>query len=279
MPWTPLVVAMVLLLGVGILLYPTAAKWVTDYQQSQAATGYSNEVDALTAQQREAKLREARAFNESLGTVPIGDPFSMDPDQPDIGEEYRQTLSTSAGVMARVLIPAIDVELPIYHGTSDETLMHGAGHLEGTALPVGGMGMHSVITAHRGLPEATMFDDLDQVETGDLIIVETFGETLGYEVTETQVVLPDETDTLYPQSDKDQLTLITCTPLGINSHRILVTAERTELSEEHAEIAQDPPLTTPWWALVFLVVLGLAVFYVYRQGKAPVAKEPNGDHS
>jgi sortase A len=270
MPWIPLVVALVLLVGVGIMLYPSAARWVTDYQQSQAVTGYSTEVDALTAQQRETELQRAREFNESLGSAPIHDPFSTASTPSDVSDTYYQTLATDDGAMARLRIPAIDVEIPVYHGTADETLMRGAGHLDGTALPVGGTGTHSVITAHRGLPEATMFDDLDQVTEGDLIIVETFGETLGYEVTETQVVLPHETQSLYPSADKDQLTLLTCTPLGINTHRLLVTAERTELPEDHLAPPAEAQLSTPWWALVVLTAVGLAAYYVYRQGRVPV---------
>src|SRR5690606_28125561 len=153
--------------------------------------------------------------------------------------------------MARIKIPAIDADLPIFHGTSDSVLQQGIGHLEGSSLPVGGVGTHSVLTGHRGLATSTLFTHLDLMEGGDTFTIETLGEVLSYRVATIKVVQPDETESLYPQAGKDLVTLITCTPLGINSERILVTGERV-LPTPHADAvsaAQPPAAPFPWWAV------------------------------
>ncbi|WP_372457104.1 class C sortase [Microbacterium allomyrinae] len=178
------------------------------------------------------------------------------------------------GLMARIKIPSIGVDLPISHGTSDATLAKGVGHLEGTALPVGGASTHSVLTGHRGLADAELFTNLDRVVVGDTFTIETFGEVLTYEVTETQVVSPDQTETLYPQRGVDLVTLVTCTPLGINTHRILVTGERilpTPVRDLDAA-GQRPDIPGfPWWALGAsgaVVVAGAYVWFSAR--RAPI---------
>ena len=137
---------------------------------------------------------------------------------------YWEMLNTNPdGIMARLSVPSIDVDLPIYHGTSDAVLEHGVGHLQGTSLPVGGVDTHSVLTAHTGLAKATLFSNLKDVEIGDTFTISVFGEVLTYEVVETQTILPAETGSLIIQGDRDIVTLVTCTPLGINTHRYLVT--------------------------------------------------------
>lgn len=186
--------------------------------------------------------------------------------------DYNAILRTDeSGLMARLRIPAIDVDLPVYHGTSDATLLQGAGHLEGTSLPVGGPGTRSVITAHRGLANATMFTNLDRVKIGDTFTIEVFGKVLAYKVRETKVVEPTETESLRSVPGKDLVTLVTCTPLGINTHRILVTAERIEptpakdLANAHA--TSDLP-RFPWWAVWFSAGLLVAAVYVWRSGRS-----------
>lgn len=171
--------------------------------------------------------------------------------------------------MGRVKIPKINVDLPIYHGTDDDTLDRGAGHLEGSHLPIGGIDTHSVITAHRGLANATMFNDLDKIDSGDRFTLEVFGEVLTYQVIETRVVEPDETDTLRVRPGADVVTLITCTPLGINSHRILVTAERVTPTpaqdlEDAGKDSEVPGF--PWWAVLAGAVLIAVGLYLWRAG-------------
>lgn len=181
------------------------------------------------------------------------------------------------GLMARLRIPAIDVDLPIFHGTDDEVLLEGIGHLEGMALPVGGPGTHSVLTGHRGLAEATMLTHLDRLVVGDRFTVETFGEVLTYEVTSTAVVEPHETQTLHPRPGEDLMTLVTCTPIGVNSHRILVTGERvvpTPVTDLEAA-GETPDLPRfPWWAVVLVSAVAALGRYVWRAGR-PAGSAPD----
>jgi sortase A len=186
--------------------------------------------------------------------------------------EYDQILrADDSGLMARIKIDKIDVDMPIYHGTSDDTLMEGAGHLEGSSLPVGGTGTHSVITAHRGLANATMFSNLDQVGVGDTFRIEVFGEVLTYRVIETKVVEPEDTDSLRAVADNDLVTLVTCTPLGINTHRILVTGERvtpTPIADLEAAGANPDIPGFPWWAVLYAGGLAVAGIALWRMGLA-----------
>lgn len=183
--------------------------------------------------------------------------------------------------MGRLRIPVIDADLPIYHGTSDAVLERGVGHLQGTSLPVGGADQHSVLTAHRGLASSELFSHLDRVEIDDRFTIEVFGEVLTYRVVDTQVVRPDATESLYPQIGKDLVTLVTCTPLGVNSHRILVTGERiTPTPTEDLDRAGDVPEVPgfPWWVVIIggaVILLSAAVWragVVHRNEKAKGAR-------
>lgn len=267
-------VPLLILLGSGLLLYPNAASWLASVNQSKIIDQYSAEladVEPSVSQQ----LQAAAEYNAALDSgvllkagenKPTGDGTSHDDSL-----DYNSMLSSNeAGIMGRVRIPNIDVDLPIYHGTSDEVLLKGAGHLEGSHLPVGGEGTHSVITAHRGLAEATMFDDLGEVEIGDRFTLEIFGEVLTYQVRESRVVQPHETDTLRPVIGKDLVTLVTCTPLGINTHRMLITGERVEPTplEDLSQAGTSPNVPGfPWWAVgagVSLLLAGGYGWYSHR---------------
>ena len=173
--------------------------------------------------------------------------------------------------MSQLAIPSIDLRLPVYHGTRDETLQKGLGHLYGSALPTGGEGFHSVITGHTGLTNATLFDDLVDVEVGDAIYLSTFGERMKYQVYDIEVVLPEETDSLRAEEGRDLLTLITCTPYGINTHRLLVHAERVPMDPDEASVLDESTSTVQWWmwalGLVALaILLGLA-WWIWREKK------------
>ena len=187
---------------------------------------------------------------------------------PDVLPYDQQLKAGEAGIMGRIRIPSIDVDLPIYHGTSEETLLKGAGHLEGTSLPVGGDSTRTVITAHRGLPEATLFNNLDQVKEGDTFTLEVFGEVLTYRVFSTQVVEPQDSQAVLVEPGRDLATLITCTPLGVNSHRILVTGERiipTPAADvDSAGQASELP-RFPWWLPISIAVLLLIAVYLGRE--------------
>lgn len=286
--WPAVMVAIVALAGVTVFTYPTAASWFSQYNQSKLIEAYNNTMSAGTDPPAAEEVALARQYNDALSSgalleanerLPTGAGTSIDDSL-----SYDQILNAgSDGLMARIKIPSIDVDLPIYHGTSDETLLRGAGHLEGTSLPVGGESTHSVITAHRGLANATMFTNLNRVEIGDTFTIEVFGEVLTYQVFETKVVEPDETEAIRTQEGLDIVTLVTCTPLGVNSHRILVTGERvwpTPLADIEAAGAEPEIPRFPWWALWLAASVIVAGVYIWRNGYRPVAaaKTPKDDN-
>lgn len=267
--------AVIALVGLCAVLYPGVAGWLSSYNQSQVIRDYSKTSADVEPWARE-QLALAHDYNDALtagvrldagANIPTGEGTSS-----NATLTYRNILDAGAGVpMARVRIPAIQVDLPIYHGTSEDTLLMGAGHLEGSHLPVGGTNTHSVITAHRGLANATMFNDLDEVSVGDTFTVEVLDEVLSYRVMETRVVEPHDTDTLRVQVGRDVVTLVTCTPLGINSHRILVVGERITPTppEDLALRGQAPDIPGFPWALVALGGGIVAVsLFLWRAGIA-----------
>lgn len=269
----PLLAIFLITLGSTIALYPTAASWVSQYNQSKVAEVYVENVNHVIPA-AEQQLRDARRYNELLtsgaqleANANIAQGTGIDTEIADL-PKYRDLLKANQeGVMARLRIPAIDVDLPVYHGTDDDTLLKGAGHLQGTSLPVGGVGSRSVVTAHRGLAQATMFTNLNKVKKGDRFIYEVMGETLTYEVFDIQIIEPDKHETVRAVAGKDLSTLITCTPLGINSHRIVVTGERVYPTpvkdiEESGQPSEVPRF--PWWLVIWGTLLAAFLgFLIY----------------
>ena len=251
------VIALLSLAGLVLLLYPGTAAWISQYRQSLNIIDYDAAVSTAGPATLHEELELARAYNATLaGRAVVGAgsnvPVSLDSAGAGALSYERLLASDSEGIMGRIQIPAIDVDLPIAHGTSEATLLKSVGHLEGTSLPVGGIGSRAVLTAHRGLASARLFTDLDQVREGDRFTLAVAGEVFTYEVIRTQVVAPTDTETLLPEPDRDLVTLVTCTPLGVNTHRILVTGERIEPTPA-ADIAaaSAPPEVPrfPWWAV------------------------------
>ena len=268
--------AVLAIAGMLLFAYPTVAAWVTQYNQSKIITTYASDVDSADPDAA-TQLAQAHAYNDALS---VGAVLEANTNVPTgVGEGGDDTLdydsildANGAGLMARLRIPTINLDLPVYHGTSDETLLAGLGHLEGTSLPVGGEGTRAVITGHRGLADARMFTDLNQVEVGDTFVIEVFGEVLTYRVFDTKVVEPDETEALRAEQGRDLVTLVTCTPLGINTHRILVTGERVyPTPQEDLDAAGDPPTVPsfPWWAVALAAGFVLVGLYVWRSGYPP----------
>ena len=276
-----LVTSIMAVTGMGLLAYPTAASWVSQYNQSKVTADYSAQVDEARPDAK-TQVEQAHAYNDALSAgavleannhVPTGAGSSS-----DNSLSYASILKANdEGLMARLKIPSISLDLPVYHGTADDTLLKGLGHLEGTSLPVGGEGTRSVITGHRGLAEATMFTHLDKVKDGDSLIIEVFGEVLTYRVTSTKVVEPEETEALRTEAGKDLLTLVTCTPLGINTHRILLTGERIypTPAKDVAAAGKRPEVPAfPWWAVALVAGLVVVGLYLWRSGYAAArAKE------
>ena len=258
-----------------MLAYSPAASWLSSYNQSLLVGDYSDDAGAA-APGPAAQLAEAHRYNDALSsgallaahaTVPEGDGVI------ESGFDYDNLLRTPSGVMSRIQIPDIGVDLPGYHGTSAQTLLRGAGHLEGTSLPIGGESTHAVITAHRGLADATMFTDLNRVEVGDLFTVNTFGEVLTYRVVDTRVVDPADATSIRQEAGRDLVTLVTCTPLGINSHRILVTGERATPTPPGAFDAATGPSEAPgfpWWLLGYGGALAAIAGYAWWAGRTKV---------
>lgn len=250
-------------LGVGILLYPTAAAWSSDRIHATEISGYADQVKSLTPTAQEEFLAQARDYNKALPAGPLRDPYSLNEEgkHEAIGSgstAYKEVLSMGTeGVMGNISIPSIKSNLPIFHGTGEDSLSKGVGHLFGSSLPVGGTSTHSVLTAHSGYVSATLFDDLKKVVKGDVFSVTVLDETIYYQVDQILTVLPDETDDLRQVKDKDYITLITCTPTGINTHRLLVRGERIpapaaseDSNQTFASATTDPGF--PWWALALV---------------------------
>ena len=234
----------VLMLVVALMLaYPTVGTIWENQQAREAAAQQTQQAETLKQQQPEKvvqALLDAHAYNQSLTGIPLADPYSATSSEHDTAawDNYLHQLADT-DVMGRIRVPNVGIDLPIHHGTSDEAMRTGAGHLYGTALPVGDTGARPVLSTHTGLRSATLFDRLTDVKIGDTFYVDVYGETLAYKVTRIDVITPDQIEALAPTPGKDLVTLMTCTPYAVNSHRLLVTGERVPYDP-----ATDPAPTT-----------------------------------
>ena len=261
----------IILAGLMVLMYPVVATQWNNRVQEQVAKQYEEQIQEAPPEQINQALEAAKEYNRTHTDGPILDPWLARISEDNLDyQEYEKHLE-GVSAMSQLAIPSIDLRLPVYHGTRDETLQKGLGHLYGSALPTGGEGFHSVITGHTGLTNATLFDDLVDVEVGDAIYLSTFGERMKYQVYDIEVVLPEETDSLRAEEGRDLLTLITCTPYGINTHRLLVHAERVPMDPDEASVLDESTSTVQWWmwalGLVALaILLGLA-WWIWREKK------------
>ena len=225
-------IVIIFLAGLSLLLYPFVANQWNNHRQKQLISSYEDNLTELTEAgdiDYAKELKKAQAYNDALVPSILPDSFAVADAREEEDSAYMNCLNlTGDGMMGIVEIPKIAIKLPIYHGTSDEVLQQAAGHLEGSSLPIGGESTHAVISAPRGLPSASLFTDLDQLEVGDTFQITVLDRVLVYEVTQTEVVLPEELNGLTAESDKDQVTLVTCTPYGVNSHRLLIHGERVQ---------------------------------------------------
>ncbi len=249
---------LIFFVGLSLLLYPTVADYWNSLHQSYAVVQYAEQVANLDTALYDQLLEEARAYNLRL-TQKENRYRITDEDR----AEYETLLNLSGnGVMGYIEIPVINCSLPIYHGVSDPVLQVAIGHVEWSSLPIGGKGTHSVVSGHRGLPSARLFTDLDKLREGDTFVIRVLDETVTYEVDQILIVLPQEIDALQIDPEQDYCTLVTCTPYGVNSHRMLVRGRRIENAEEAKVIRVtadamliDPILMAPLVAAPMLLVL------------------------
>ena len=227
-----IILIVIFFVGLSVLLYPTVSDYWNSFHQSRAIATYSDAVEKMDTSDYDRMWAEAEAYNEKL--YESGHGLGLAEDEK---EEYESLLDVSGtGIMSYIEIPSIKCSLPIYHGTDEAVLQIAVGHIEGSSLPVGGKNTHCVLSGHRGLPSAKLFSDLDKLQEGDLFMIRTLNETLTYEVDQIRIVLPEEIDDLKIVEGEDLCTLVTCTPYGINTHRLLVRGHRVANQEDAENI-------------------------------------------
>ena len=262
-----IILVAIFFVGLCVLLYPTISDFWNEKRQSQAIVNYDDLIVDLTPEDYSAHFEKADAYNQKIRNMSF--PFL---NYKNIAEEYYDILDVNGdGMMGYITIEKIKVQLPIYHGTSDKVLNTAVGHVEGSTLPVGGKSTHAVLSAHRGLPSAKLFTNLDKVEVGDIFTIRILDRTITYQVDQILIVLPHETDDLNIVAGEDYCTLVTCTPYGINTHRMLVRGTRIENIEPDRVINViteayqiDPLLVTPAVAAPMLGILLIALIVKSR---------------
>lgn len=255
------------LIGFSVLLYPMISNYINVKNASQVIDDYDDKIAETDASQKEELLNLAIRYNELLiGNTSFSDPFGDEIKDDDL---YEQILNVSDnGMMGYIRIPKIKVELPIYHGTSESVLQVGAGHLMNSSLPIGGINSHAVITGHRGLPSAKLFTDLDKLEIGDVFYLKVLGNSMAYEVDQIITVLPNELDALKVTAGQDYVSLVTCTPYAVNTHRLIVRGHRIDYQEAFKNVPdQKPKFDIPFELKILalgLVSLIVAVWIIKR---------------
>ncbi len=258
-----IVLVIILLVGVGILLYPSVSDWWNSMHATRAIASYVTAVEDLSGQEREAMLEAAREYNSRLAN---GVNFTLTDEQ---RAEYDSLLDiTGTGIMGYVQITSIGVNLPVYHSVDEAVLQIAVGHIPGSSLPVGGERTHAILSGHRGLPSAKLFSDLDQMVEGDTFTLNIMDQTITYMVDQIRIVLPEETDELAITDGKDYCTLVTCTPYGINTHRMLVRGKRIDNIIGEVVVVSEavripnyivaPAICIP---LLFIILLIMLIYY------------------
>ena len=267
-----IIVSLLFLAGLSLLLYPFVSNQWNNYRQKQLISNYEQVVsdkEAAEGIDYDAERKKAEEYNEALLPCVLPDSFAL-AESSGVDPVYMNTLNIAGDeMMGSVEIPKINIKIPIYHTTEEEVLNKGAGHLEGSSLPVGGANTHAVISAHRGLPSASLFTDLDQLKEGDHFLIHVLNETLCYEVDKISVVKPEDTSALAVEDGQDLVTLLTCTPYGVNTERLLVRGHRVPYVEEEVKeektVLSGSSLHTNYllWVFVGLSVTALFVFVLY----------------
>lgn len=253
-----IILTIILIIGVSLLLYPTISDYWNEFHQSKAIASYVEVVETMDQEKIQNILDGAIAYNERLRSK--NNRWSLS--EEDI-QEYNNTLNVSGtGIMGYIDIPSISVQLPVYHSTDEEILQVGIGHIEGSSLPVGGENTHTVVSGHRGLRSAKLFTDIDQLSEGDIFKFYVLGDTLTYQIDQIRIVLPGELNDLKIEPGKDLATLVTCTPYGVNSHRLLVRGHRIENSDADKTVVTEATQIKPLYVAVILSVLILVLYVI-----------------
>ena len=273
---TPNLVFIILLsLGVSIMLYPVISNYIYTNKYNNKITAYTNTSQEENEKRKKELLEEANNYNKELSSIKVFDIFKEKNN--DSSKKYENTLKvTGDGMMGYLEIPKIDIKLPIFHGTSEQVLQKGVGHLEGTSLPIGGESTHSVLTGHRGLPSSKLFTDINQMRKGDIFYIYILDNVLAYMVDKISVIEPTDLSELNLIDGEDYITLLTCTPYGINTHRLLVRGKRIEYNVEYSKnVAKTLPFTIS--NILFYIglnmVLTLSVIWVILKKKIYSKKE------
>ena len=271
-----LIIGIIFLAGLSLLLYPFVANQWNNHRQKQLISSYEqtvSEKDAAHEIDYDAELQKAKAYNEALLPSILPDSFAV-AQASEEDKTYMDALNIAGDeVMGIVEIPKINIKLPIYHTTDEEVLKQAAGHLEGSSLPVGGESTHAVISAHRGLPSASLFTDLDQLKKGDHFLIHVLNENLCYEVDKISVVKPEETSSLAVEEGQDLVTLLTCTPYGVNTERLLVRGHRVPYVEQEVADEKTPlsgiSLHTNYllWVIIGLTITAIFILVLYLKEK------------
>lgn len=275
---TTIVVALVLLVGVGLLAYPTVSDWWNSFHQSRAISSYIETVNELSPEEYARIWNDAVEYNESL--LNHIQTFSLTPEE---RAEYESQLNIEGnGIMGYIEVPIINVKLPVYHGLEESVLQIAIGHMEDTSLPVGGESTHCVVSGHRGLPSATLFTNLDKVQEGDLFMFHTLNETLTYEVDQIRIVEPYDTKDIQIVPGEDLATMVTCTPYGINSHRMLVRGHRVpnvNADNMPAEAEQINPIVVAATVgiPIMFVILVVALVITRKRPQVDLSEKPADD--
>lgn len=269
-----ILIALIFIAGAGIFTYPTISNLWNEYRNAQLVSKYNEAVGELTNEQYEKLWQEAQEYNDEHSVNTIVDAFDEE-DEYTLSHPYDEVLDPNGdGLMGSIEIPKLNLTLAIYHGLGTDVLEKGIGHVEGTSLPIGGESTHAVLAGHRGLPSAKLFTDLDQMEIGDIFLIHVLDKTLAYKVDEIKTVLSEETEALNIIEGEDHVTLVTCTPYGVNTHRLLVRGIRTEYTEDQEaeetaieKIAKLDPVKVMMVGLVILIILIIIIYIIVRRKK------------
>ncbi len=270
-----IIFSLIFVAGIAVFLYPSVSNYINSKHQSRAVASYDAALSALSEKDYSEFWEAAKRYNEDLVTRPMS--FTLSEEEL---AEYNSILDpTGTGIIGTIEIENIGVNLPIYHGTEESVLQVGIGHLEGTSFPTGTKGTHVVLSGHRGLPSAKLFTDLDQMIVGDSFLLHVMDQTFAYQVDQINIVLPEETQNLAIVNDKEYVTLVTCTPYGVNTHRLLVRAKRVDYNEETKLIV--PADATRMGNLVVAPFIGapllliIFIIFLFRTSKRPARKKGN----